>query len=358
MKRAFRCLLLAFMLLLVGQQVTYAAGTNIGLRVNNQNIRAVTADVKVNGQALRAEFPPYIHKGRTFVTIRELTENMGAQVKWNPQGKSVDINLNGKSINLKINSTKVVVNGQVRYVEENATPRLATYSYPRREGKTVVPLRFVSEALGFNVKWDANKKLVYIDNYVDQTPAPSKPNSSKPYIVIDPGHGGSDSGAVSQVDGTYEKTLNIQVANRLKSLLEGAGYPVLMTRYGDEGMGLYERADLANEAGADIYLSIHFNSFGNSKPTGIETYYHDTKPEDQALADYIQAELIRLTGAYNRGVKTANFCVIRETDMTAALVELGFLSNPDDMAAINSPGYLDTLAQALYNGLVKYDKNY
>lgn len=176
-------------------------------------------------------------------------------------------------------------------------------------------------------------------------------------IVIDAGHGGRDSGA--EGNGLREKDITLDIALRVKKLLEEKGFAVIMTRDRDVYPSLKERTDLANNAKADIFVSIHVNSGGG---TGIETWWHDKAPEPQKrqlLATYIQNELIAATGAKNRGVKSptpkkGNFHVTRETKMPSALVEVGFIDNASDAAKLAQSSYRQKIAKGIVEGIIKY----
>ena len=146
-------------------------------------------------------------------------------------------------------------------------------------------------------------------------------------VYIDPGHGGNDSGAVG-IDGALEKTVNLEMALKVEKLLKNQGLDVRLTRKDDRTLSLKERVDLANNWSADCFVSSHCNAF-NKEAKGVETYSLNDKTSD--LAKDIQEEILK-TGAYtlNRGVKTANFYVLRNTKMRACLVELGFIDNFDE----------------------------
>ncbi|HSQ89397.1 N-acetylmuramoyl-L-alanine amidase, partial [Romboutsia sp.] len=174
-------------------------------------------------------------------------------------------------------------------------------------------------------------------------------------VFIDPGHGGSDSGALGF--GNAEKDLNLQVATKVRNKLESKGIEVRMSRTSDVYLALSERARLANDYGADVFVSIHQNSADNVTANGIETFYHTDKTTHKPYAESIQNNLIKETGATNRGVKTANFAVLRETSMTSALAECGFISNQQESAKLSDPYYQDKLATAIANGIENYLKN-
>ena len=145
-------------------------------------------------------------------------------------------------------------------------------------------------------------------------------------ICIDPGHGGRDPGAVGQ-DGLLEKDVNLAVAKRVAKHLENMGYEAILTRSEDEYVSLGARSKLANLHRVSVFVSIHCNSAENRAAQGTETFCYPTSSEGKTLAEMVQRELIIRAGGKDRGVKHANFQVLRETAMPAILVELAFISN-------------------------------
>lgn len=181
-------------------------------------------------------------------------------------------------------------------------------------------------------------------------------------IVIDPGHGGTDPGAVSS-SGTREKDIAFDVSMRVNNKLKSLGYKTITTRDKDVFITLDNRPKIANENYADIFVSIHANS---AVPTakGIETYVPITvtnpikKEQGDSLAKLVQEELIKETKATNRGVKQANHLVTRKSDMAAILVEVGFLSNPAEESLLKTEAYRDRLADAVVKGIERYFEIY
>ena len=196
--------------------------------------------------------------------------------------------------------------------------------------------------------------------------------NTKRAIFLDPGHGGSDSGAVS--NGLREKDLTLSVYNKVSSRLASLGYSVLTSRNTDKDVGLVSRADQANKSNADMFLSIHFNAGGRGASYGIETYYYKARPEyipainkakhndperlekSRKLAQKIQQSLVRKTGAYDRGVKRETFAVLRETSIPSILVELGFIDNQAEANKIKTNEYQEKLADGIVDGIVEYYK--
>lgn len=172
-------------------------------------------------------------------------------------------------------------------------------------------------------------------------------------IVLDPGHGGSRDGA--RYEGIPEKTINLAVSKKLQTILEGYGYNIVMTRTQDVDIGLYERADIANAVEADLFVSLHSNAALDYPDfTGIYTYYHPSSGRGARLAQAIQPPVTKLTGAVDRGIKSADFVVIRETNMCAVLVEMGFMTNHGELMNLVDSAYQDKLAQGIAEGIVVY----
>lgn len=168
-------------------------------------------------------------------------------------------------------------------------------------------------------------------------------------IFIDPGHGGSDSGAVG-VNNLLEKNINLLVAKKVESLLKKQNLDVKLSRIDDSTLSLNERTYAANKWGADCYVSIHCNSF-NKISSGVETFSYSTKTSD--LANFIHEEILK-TKAYtkNRGIKTANFYVLKKSNMRSCLVELAFIDNELDAKLLREDQ--DKFALAIAKGICKY----
>lgn len=194
-------------------------------------------------------------------------------------------------------------------------------------------------------------------------------------IVIDPGHGGGDRGAIR--NGLSEADLNLDMANRLRAVLIARGWQVIMTRTDDhdvpatpkssaeaEKMGyhssaagdLQARDDIANRSGARLFVSIHSNSFINSGPYGTTTYY--SKAIDVPLAHIVDHELVPMLGTKDDGSIKARYYVTLHANMPAILIETAFLSNPDDFAKLNSPDWRQKVAEGIANGIDSYTSQY
>jgi len=200
------------------------------------------------------------------------------------------------------------------------------------------------------------------------------------HIVLDPGHGGRDPGAENRSLGVNEKLTTLDVAFRLKRMLEDAGYKVTLTREDDRAVGLRERPALANRLNADLFVSLHFNAAGDSRVSGVETFIYTlpwqpstargslhrsdkrTYPANasdawNALAGYyVQSSLVRELGARDRGLRRARFAVLEDLRCPGMLVEGGFLSNRDEAGLIKTPQYREKIAHAIARGIFGYQK--
>lgn len=176
-------------------------------------------------------------------------------------------------------------------------------------------------------------------------------------IMLDPGHGGVDSGAVGPT-GLREKDVNLAVAKKLANYLQPVA-EVKMTRDCDRQLGSDENTDLRARVGiaeswqADYFISIHCNG-GGSSAKGIETFAYQPGGKGEQLAKAIQTELVKATGLVDRGVKFANYYVLRKTSMPAVLLEMAFISNPAEEKLLKDPAWQDRAARAIATGVAKH----
>jgi len=175
-------------------------------------------------------------------------------------------------------------------------------------------------------------------------------------IVVDPGHGGHDPGAVGIVHNLTEKFVNLDTALRLAKLLEGAGANVVLTRKSDVFIPLGQRVTMAANAKADIFVSIHANAHNNRSIGGTETYFNSSyRPADsRRLATLVQRELVSELKLRDIGIKEGGFHVIRYTTMPSILLELGFLSNAHEETLLNQGSFRQRSAEATCRGSSRY----
>ncbi len=194
-----------------------------------------------------------------------------------------------------------------------------------------------------------------IDDSLPQDSQPSQPPQPKGgdqmLVCIDPGHGGSDPGAVSK-DGAQEKVVNLFVAQRIKTYLERAGAKVLMARTDDSDVGLADRAAKANQAKCDYFVSIHANAADAESANGYEVFHYPGSSGGASLANKVSRTYKVASGMPLRRVTSANFQVLRDTAMPAILIELGFLTSPLDLALLKEPAFLDKCALGITFGIL------
>ena len=184
----------------------------------------------------------------------------------------------------------------------------------------------------------------------------------KELIVIDAGHGGKDPGTQNKTYGYQEKEYTIQTAHYLRRALTQMGYQTLMTRMHDTYVPLETRAEIANQLEADLFVSIHYNHSPKKEVEGVEIYAYKEKKSlssnrvtlSKQLGQRILTRVIEETGAQSRGLKTENFCVLRETKMPAILIEGGFLSNEKERKKIQNPKYVESIAKGMAEGIDHY----
>lgn len=170
-------------------------------------------------------------------------------------------------------------------------------------------------------------------------------------VCIDPGHGGDDSGAY--YNDLMEKVPNLEIALRLRPILESLGYRVVMTRQTDVTLSLEERCRIANSARADIFVSIHNNAYMTTSE-GTETFCYYDSAEGRRLATLIHTEVVRRIRLPDRGVKQAGFYVLKNTDMPSALVEGAFVSNSREAEMLKDPAFLQQIAEGIAAGVYQY----
>lgn len=426
-----------------------SAGNDLAVEINKKNINVKTCSVEIDGKKLSSNYYSYVKDGRTFVPIREITEALGASVYWDNQKKTVLITLNDKNVKLKIGSGVVFIDEEKKKIDENSIPVLVTYT-KLEETKTMVPLRFISEAFGYNVNWDGKNLQARVDTLNTESligeseknrsdkkdkkknAIKSKKNDKskantlsynvnsivknhyqsseeiketkyltekiyedenedalkavgldledverkqvindklfvegKVKIIIDPGHGGKDSGCLSKDEKVYEKDLTLKIANKLYDKLLQDGLDVSLTRNRDEFIKLQDRASLSNETNANLFLSIHINSSEKTDPNGIEVLYASEKNikiksnVQKHFANELQKALIKETGAEDRGIKNRPaLIVLNQTKTVAALAELGFITNDEELNNLLDESYIDKLVDGLYKGCRNYIDKY
>ena len=267
-------------------------------------------------------------------------------------------------------------NGQDDLVWHNATKQddgsykvtISASQHKWNSGKYIVH-GYIVDASGKNIGFGATSADVVAPKKIGSASRGNYDVLNK-VVYLDAGHGGYDPGA--SYFGISEKSLTLAIQSRVKDKLEAEGYQVVTTRTSDTYVDLTDRSRAANASESDIFVSIHINASGSSAAQGIETYYYQPYAEypsrinatyhanptrlsmSDTLANALQSSLINATGAQNQGVKRQTFAVLRETTSPAVLLELGFLSNPQEAARLNTSAYQETLANAIVAGIKRY----
>ena len=267
-------------------------------------------------------------------------------------------------------------NGQDDLVWHNATKQddgsykvtISASQHKWNSGKYIVH-GYIVDASGKNIGFGATSADVVAPKKIGSASRGNYDVLNK-VVYLDAGHGGYDPGA--SYFGISEKSLTLAIQSRVKDKLEAEGYQVVTTRTSDTYVDLTDRSRAANASESDIFVSIHINASGSSAAQGIETYYYQPYAEypsrinatyhanptrlsmSDTLANVIQSSLINATGAQNQGVKRQTFAVLRETTAPAVLLELGFLSNPQEAVRLNTSAYQEILANAIVTGIKSY----
>jgi N-acetylmuramoyl-L-alanine amidase len=188
---------------------------------------------------------------------------------------------------------------------------------------------------------------IYSPNPNLQLPAPN----GRAVVVIDPGHGGPDPGAVG--NGLRETDIVLDISRQVTGFLEAQGVQVIMTRNGEYDLDLQPRVDIADRARATVFVSIHANAISLSRPevNGVETYYYDS---GKALAQSIHNSVLENVDIKDRGLRSARFYVLRRTSMPAALVETGFITGGEDKYKLADPVFRTQMAKAISLGILRY----
>lgn len=276
--------------------------------------------------------------------------------------------------------------GQAVFIEANGpvSPRSSTLSDPPRividlpgttAGPGLSPSLDVGEGVVRRVRaaqfdHDTVRVVVDLTQDVDYTVQPvhhgvviktRRPGNVEPWgpvlagrtIVIDAGHGGKDPGSTSH-SGIHEKHIVLQMAQLTAQVLTEAGARVVMIRSDDRFIDLYDRAHMANTSGGHAFISIHANAYHNSSLHGTETYYYPGSVPGQRLAQLLHRELLAALGLPDRGVRSADFVVLRETRMPAALVEAAYITHPEGERLLTDPQGQMAVAQAILRALVAF----
>lgn len=312
-------------------------------------------DVRVNLSKINLPTEAVIQNNRTLVPLRVLSEIFGAKVHWEESGK-VTVYYNENVIILNKDSEYISINGKVNKTDTKVI---------EKEHYMMVPLKFFSDYLGVEVEWYGNSKIVNMviqdEEIIKKAEEVSRNYSRKSIyegykVVLDPGHGGADRGAY--YGGISEKTINLNIAQKVKEILEKYDIKVYMTRTKDVTTSLDSRTSLANGVNADLYISIHSNAIANSGIKGTEILYKQNSllkngVSNKVLAQKLSDSVSEYAGTYKRGlINRTNLYVLNRTTMPAALVEVGYMTNSSDLNKLKNELFRNDAAEGIADGIL------
>lgn len=270
--------------------------------------------------------------------------NLGTVLEFNFVGEPiVKADQNRNILTLDFRDT----DGRSLLQEIKKTPQLQEAIFTQIDEETLRVHLTLQNTKGYAVlKKDANTFLVQL----------VKSDLKEVLIVIDPGHGGHDPGAVGSK--TTEKEITLDIATRLSVLFQQAGYSTILTRDADVYVSLSDRTDISLKSDADIFVSIHVNGSTNLEAMGIETYHVSGARNAKDLAQYVQKSLIETTKAIDRGVRQADFWVLQNNVPLSILVETGFITNSIEEEKLIDSRYRQNIAESIFVGIERYLMNH
>lgn len=341
---------------------------SIAFCINATSFAEDAINVMIDGNYIEFDVAPRIFDGRTMVPIRTIFEKMGATVEWNSDTNSAICTKGNTVVKMTVDNMGIDVNNYIIWMD--IPPFI-------RDGSILAPARYVAEAFGADVKWDEANSTVVI------TTTPQSVLSGK-IIVVDAGHGINSStkkepiapnssetkrAFVSGTSGARqsEEQLNLSVSKKLQKILESKGATVYMTRTEHKtDVSNIDRAVFANNLGADISVKIHADGNNNKSVHGVSVLVpgnkyitnNDLIEKSRKAGEFILESFIRKTGAANRGIAVRNDLTgFNWSNVPIVLVELGFMSNPQEDKLMESDEYQNNMVDGIVEGLEKYFAN-
>lgn len=409
-------ILLTFVCVLVG---TSSAAVFAASDITEKNVQEGLAfcaqypvSLTLDGEIItfaEADVPPFVvtpdgeSAGRTLIPARALFEKAGAAVTWIDETQTVQIVHGDYTVELVIGSSMATVNGEAKELD---VPALIIDHDGDYFGSTMIPVRFVAENLNYGVAWDDLSRVVAVTSptlkepnngeienpgdiqdgnlgendepaetspsviegvlfpYYDMTSMPKlTDNASGRLIAVDMGHGGYDPGAVARSgksDELREKDLNLAVGLRASELLKEAGFEVIMTRSSDVYVVLKTRAEIANEAEAELFVSFHNNSSENLSDNGTMVCYYNKdndaeyKVGSKTIASAVKNEMVKALGTKDGGIsKRPELAVLNKSVMPAIITEGAYISNPDNLEMMRTDEYIERYAFATVKAIIE-----
>lgn len=318
--------------------------------------------------------------GQQYVSIINFCKNYGIDWQWDNFSSVLTLKKGTNKADILVGSASVDINNQIEIIRS---------PFRFYQGNIAVPSEFVEIIVS---KWIKVRPLVRTQDSLTYGYKIRK-------VVIDAGHGGKDPGAIGG-SGIEEKDITLDIAKRLKNVLVSKGIDAVLTRSSDKFVSLNRRAQIANKAGADLFVSIHINSNRSKQPYGFESYYFSEASDNVAkalevaensfyieeasasgssqnlkailgdmiyteniaaskeVAKYICDSTCRIMGLRNRGIKSARFVVLSQADIPAILVEVGFLSNLKEERFLKNSFYRQQISEGLAASIANYRRVY
>ncbi len=370
------------------------------LKIGDKTASVDEVDVKIPGDIAPMLISINGSSAKTMVPVRFMAENLGFDVDFDGENGIIKINQPKEKEKSTINNFKTTYSDSKttikltldKPISEHTKPSLTAtdvlyfdvsdcaYTLPstnKINKGAIKSLRFgihenstrvaldLENYTGYKVTLSNDKKTITITvNARPQSNENTKPDnavtSSNKIVVIDAGHGGRDPGTSGtfEEETFYEKTVNLDIALRVKELLEENGITVIMTRDDDTYPTLEERSDLANINDAVIFVSIHANWATSASANGYETYYSKlnnnstTGLSSEELAKSIMSQLSDTMSTKDRGIKTADHVVTKTSYMPAVLIEIGFMSNAEELELMFTEEFQNNFAKGICNGIL------
>lgn len=280
--------------------------------------------------------------GIEYVSLADFCDFYGINYRIDSVSRVAELNHKGNIIKIMPDSRVMLINDSVA----KFSPEVEI-----REGRIYIPPSVTSHI---------EKEVLKIKARVEKVPPVRK--FAVKTIIIDPGHGGSDPGAIGRYYRTKEKDVDLDISKRLGDELRALGFNVILTRDKDKFISLFRRSEIANKSGADLFISVHANANRSRSLKGFEVYYLSASAEDNANRDKSKelAELICGAARENlevreKSVMSARFYVLKGTLMPAVLVEVGYLSNEEEETRLRDYEYRIRVAGAIARGVLAYN---
>ena len=325
-----------------------------------------------------------IFNGSDYISAAKVCDFYGLDYKYDSFARVAVIQKGSNRIVIRPEGERALVNGEMVKIDRPAV---------LSAGALFIPLSFVKNNL--------SAVIGYIPPAKVQAEREGPKRFTIKAIVLDPGHGGNDPGAIGRRSHSKEKDLTLQLARKLEAILQDAGIKVIMTRDSDIFIPLPRRSEIANKSGADFFVSVHINASRSRSLRGFECYYLSNATDDNAraleafenttlkmdeaasaehsklldktlwdmtltenrlesagLANSICDSIDASLAIGNRGVRTARFYVLKHTNIPAVLVEAGYVSNKYEELKLKDPEFLNRIAESVAQGILKYKREF